>query len=168
MFHQGKLGWRFPRPNDYAGPDKKPLRDTFGNLQQFMTWPHCVFSVDGQAYDTTFSQKNITATEDPYQLIVGEVVQVPRDFDRWWFTGTVGVEHSAQIGRHILGWWLNGAQMADWYHEIHFTTATANHRLLSTISMPVRKGDTLSVATRGPGAGLIGQGRGTCWFLPMG
>lgn len=165
-FHQGKLGWRFPRPNDFAGNDRKPLRDTFGNLQQFMTWPHFNFTVDAQAVDGTLAQKDITAGEDPYQLIVGNVVQAPQDFDRWMFLGTVGVRHQNLAGRHILAWFHNGAQIDDWMDERHFN-AGAEMRLLTTVMMPVLKGETMSVASRTPAAGLVIDGHAWGFFLPM-
>lgn len=166
MFQQGRLGWRLSRPNDFTGPDSRPLRDTFGELQKFMTWPHVGFEVDAQAVDGTLAVKTITSTEDPYSLIIGNQIKVPRGFDRWMFLGLVGVRHQNLAGRHILAWIHNGAQIDDWMDERHFA-AGAEMRLLCPILMPVNKDDTLSVASRTPAAGLVIDGHAWGFFLPM-
>lgn len=166
-FHLGKLGWRNPRPNDFASNDQKPLRDMFTDIQHFMTWPHFTFTVDAQGTTTALTQKTITPVDDPYQLIrTTSVIQVPRDFDKWMFVGDVGVLVGDQIGRHILAWFKNGAQMTNLMDERHFA-GVIDMRLNAPLVMPVRSGDTLSVAYLSPVASLILSGEGYGYFLPM-
>lgn len=168
MFQQGRLGWRVPRPNDFASLDLKPLRDLFGNLQQFMTWPHFGLTIDSQGVDSSYTILAVTATDDPYQLIrANDTIQVPRDFNRWMFLGFSGVQNGAATGKHLHGWFYNGALITNWIGEVHSAAGSGNCRVQAPIMLPVFKGDTLSLACAAPAAvNSVGQAWG--FFLPMG
>ena len=132
-----------------------------------MTWPHFGFDIDAQGSSTSYTQKTITAKEDPYQLIsAADTIQVPRDFDRWLCIGNAGAFVADQAGRHLFGWMYNGAAISELIDERHFV-GTVDMRMMCPIVFPVKKGDTLSIAYQSPVASLMLDGQGWGYFLPL-
>lgn len=169
-FHLGRLGWRNPRPNDFSSPDERPLKDMFGNIQQYMTWPHFELDIDNQAVTGTYAKLSVTPVDDPYQLIrTTDVIQVPRDFDKWMFIGHASGQYTPRtLGRYLLGWLHNGVADNDLISEQNAAAAISTvtrHR--APVMWPVRKGDTLELAaaTDPDDTFFIGSARG--YFLPM-
>lgn len=170
-FHLGKLGWRHPRPNDFSSPDQRPLRDTFTDIQHFMTWPHFRCDIDLQATDTgAFTKVTITSTEDPYHLIrdATDEILVPQDFDKWLFIGHAGGLFSPRVvARHLLGWFLNGTSLSDLIGETDTAAVIGTGtRVQSPLIYPVRKGDVLSIGSTTNVATFI-DGQALGYFLPM-
>jgi len=165
-----RLGWRNPRPNDFQGPDQRPIKDTLGSLQQYMMWPHFRASIDAVALSGAFIKRAITAVDDPYSLIrSNDDIQVPQDFDTWMFVGSCGVLGDAGGGnRGIIGWFLNGTDVAPAYDcEYNSPAGAADWRAQATIVHPVKKGDILAVGILSSGPGNVVSGLATGFFLPM-
>jgi len=152
------LGWRNPRPNDFQSADLRPLRDLFGNLQQFMTWPHVglrfdgSFSLNGTLAPIPFTVKSSAASPfvpgDPYSLYrsATKQVQVPQDFDTWLALGVTGMTISGSAGTPLrtFGWRVNAATSV-WLNQNQRAAAGGLTHTVPFMS-PVRKGDTLEVA----------------------
>lgn len=168
-----RLGWRNPRPNDFQGPDLKPLRDLFGNLQQFMTWPHVRLGVTSN-FNVAGGGGIVTVAwtaelDDPYQLHVpnATAIMVPRDFDSWM---AVGVAQAATTfgggaGQRRLEWRLNAAVLP-WQDAAHFSAVGV--RLNAAIVHPVKKGDVLDVQVANQSPGIDGaNAQATLFFLPL-
>lgn len=166
-----QLGWRVARPNDFEGPDSRPLKDTFGNLQQFMTWPHFTATVDAVAITAAsgFVKRAITAVDDPYSLIrSNDDIQVPRDFDTWMFIGSCGILTDVDgPARGLVGWFRNGTDIPAFDHETWTPAGATDWRATATIVQPVKKGDTLAVGAFTSVNGNIVSGRANGFFLPM-
>lgn len=169
-----KLGWSNPRPNDFEGPDLRPLKDLFGNLQQFLTFPHVGVSISG-AFNTLYTDKTLTAISgapfnanfDPYSLVRNNTIQAPRDFDSYLFVGAAGVLLSnAGNGRYIMGWRYNGATLNEWIGEVH-SASGLSVRVVCPLIRPVKKGDTLAIAVAAPGNGTVDEGEAWGVFLPL-
>lgn len=163
-----RLGWRFSRANDFASTDRRPLHDTFGDLQKFMTWPHFEAEIDFQSVTSTFLAKTITATDDPYNLIrASSNIQVPTDFDTWMFFGYIQAQLTATAtpGRHVAGFLVNAAVAPDLITE-RDVNHTGNRRIDLFCMAPVTKLDTLTVAMQSPATINVDNGVTRGYFLP--
>lgn len=163
----GLLGWRNPRPNDFQGPDQRPLRDQFSNLQQLLTWPHFGATIDVQTFGNALAKKTITPYDDPYSLIrTNDDIQVPQDFYTWMFLGVAQTRVSvAGPARGILSWHINGVEVVG---DENWTPAGAVDIRLSAVCLqPVKRGDIIDI--RGYGTPDSTVVVGDCWgyFLPL-
>lgn len=152
-----RLGWRNPRPNDFTGPDQRPLRDLFGNLQQYLTFPHVGLRFDGTfgltATNTVLPWTVHAGTNSPfvygdeYNLYRSATnqIQVPQDFDTWLAYGVAGFETAAGDANatRTFAWRKNST--SDVWMQHTFRNAAAV-RGQAHILAPVRKGDTLEVS----------------------
>jgi len=169
-----RLGWRNPRPNDFQGPDQRPLRDLFGSLHQFLNWPYAGVTIDG-THTTSYVAKTLAAINAPsgfnvHNLVRANTIQAPQDFEHWLAIGTAGVFlENTGTGRYLMGWLHNGAVLNDNIGEVHVAHALSV-RVMCPFMRPVQKGDTLSIAVAGPaaGAGDIVEGEAWVMFLPLG
>lgn len=163
----GILGWRQPRPNDFEGPDQKPIKDTHGSLQQFMTWPHFGVSIDNQANSNSFIKRTITPFDDPYQLIRSDdTIQVPRDFQTWMFIGVAFlITEVAGPQRALLSWFVGGVELVG--DENHAPAGTVDARLSAVGMTPVQRGQSLELRALGSAGGTITSGSAWGIFLPM-
>lgn len=164
-----RLGWRNSRPNDFQGPDSRPLRDTFSELQRFMTWPHFHVSIDAaQAVPLAYGPLTITPIDDPYQLVraTTDRIQVPSTFDTWLLVAFYRLYVTTAVGRHLLGAQVNGATVASLIHETHAAHALAVRNTFA-FQLPVKRGDYFNVAAVVPAAADVVEGFATGYFLPM-
>jgi len=156
-----KLGWRNPR----RGNADAALHD----LQRFMVWPHFVATIDaGQAVTSTYGPKTITATDDPYSMVLAsDVIRVPKDFDTWLFVGyAAALIGNAGTGRYLLGWYRNGVALNNDIGEVHSATGLSV-RVLAPIQLVVTQGQTLGIGASAPGATTVASGRLSGYFLPL-
>ena len=152
-----KLGWRNPRPNDFQSEDLRPLRDLFGNLQHFMTWPYVGLRFDGTMqltatlagipFDTYSGAASPFVPGDPFKLYSGApsaFVQVPRDFDTWMLFGSASALTAGGVAADIftLAWRVNSVNDVQMTHM----TGSGASRVSLPIMRPVRKGDIIDVA----------------------
>lgn len=152
-FHS--LGWRWSRPNDLSGPDERPVRDTFMELQRFMTWPYVGLRFDGAfnsgvlgngpAWVTASSAASPFVAGDPYSLYrsATRLVQVPQDFDTWMLIGSATCLTTGGAAAAVLtyAWRINGASAQFMTHMTGLTGSRASLPIMT----PVRKGDTIEV-----------------------
>ena len=175
-----KLGWRWPRPNDFNGPDERPLKDSFQSLQRFMNWPYLGLRFDGnQGLTGTLTPVGFSPVSDsvspfvagdPYSLWAGAAgfnqILVPHDFDTWLVIGSACFETSGGAAGAILttGWRIN-AVTADY---LNHTTGSAASRSSVSFMAPVRKGNTLDVVIASSDAteDLI-DAEAWLYFLPL-
>jgi len=166
-----RLGWRNARPNDFQSPDQRPLRDQFGDLQRFMTWPH-VFVRDatlvvgaGAGAFANWDQE----IDDPYSLHTGtsQNVMVPTDFDTWMLVGQAAaiMSTSGGSGRRAVSWFVNTVltefQQSD-------TFAVVPDSFSVGIVQQVKSGDTVQVQLfNGSAGGDEWAVRAHMFFLPM-
>ena len=174
------LGWRNPRPNDFQGPDQRPLRDLFGNLQQFMTWPHV-----GLRFDGTFAMSTVAVTVvpmvvksaaaspfvpgDPYSLYrpATSLIQVPQDFDTWLAVGAAGFLTGTMAAgvTATLGWRINA--VTDMWMTQATRSVVGQCREVTPIVAPVRKGDTLEISATVTTASNLNSAEAWVFFLPL-
>jgi hypothetical protein len=166
-----KLGWRNPRPNDFQSGDLRPLRDLFGNLQKFLTWPHAGVALSG-AVGTSLAPVTHTAINAPlglnaYDLVRSNTIQVPQDFDSWLAVGAAGMAITAAgTGLYRISWFYNGASTQ--FISSENTTVSQAIGFSVPLVKPVRKGDTLAVAAAAPAASTVGAGaEAYVFFLPL-
>jgi hypothetical protein len=167
-----RLGWRNPRPNDFNGPDERPLKDQFANLQQFMTWPHFTAIIDGgQLAGAAYAKRTIRPLDDPYSLVrnATDDIVVPYDFDTWMF---VGMAHAfiatGGAGLYQIGFNVNGVDISEMIEDTYSAGAVAAQRTNVHVLRPVRKGDVMFIKTSAPAAVNIDQdGYVAGFFLPM-
>src|SRR5262245_38184816 len=163
----GLLGWKHPRPNDYQGPDQRPLRDTFASLQQNMTWPHFGASIDNQSNSNAFIKRTITPFDDPYQLIRSDdTIQVPRDFQTWMFIGVCFcITDVTGPTRGLLSWYVSGTELVG--DENHCPAGTIDCRVSAVGMTPVQRGQTIEIRALSSAGGTISSGSAWGMFLPM-
>lgn len=167
-----RLGWRNNRPNDFRGPDQRPLRDQFDNIQKFLTFPHVRVGRDanfnvGSGTSTTVSWT--AELDDPFHLHQGTSVsiQVPREFDSWFALGVAGAssDFGGGAGQRRLEWNLNAAA-TKFRTGQHFSAVGV--RLNCTLLLPVSKNDVLSVVVVNNSAGTDSfDAVATVIFLPF-
>lgn len=167
-----RLGWRNPRPNDFQTPDQRPLKDMFGNLQQFMTWPHFDVDIDAtQATGGALTKLTITPTKngDPYSLVrANDTIQVPTDFNTWALVAVAGIYITvAGAARCILGWQLNGFDIPYFDGEMVTKAGAVDARIQAPIILPVTAGNALAVTGLTDAAGTVALGRAMGFFLPL-
>lgn len=151
-----KLGWENPRPNDFEGPDLRPLKDLFGNLQRFLTFPYV-----GLRFSGTFDLTNVAAVVpmtvksgatapfvpgDPYSLYRTSTsqIQVPRDFDTWLAIGATGALTAGGAASAVFSWgWRINSTVDVWFSHSSGNVAS---RATTPLIAPVRKGDTIDLA----------------------
>jgi len=146
-----RLGWRWSRPNDFTSPDHRPLRDTFGHLQHTLTWPH--FRIERAADQVVASGATYTVVwdtqvEDPWNLWrSGSSVQVPHDWNEWWFVGVAGVHCDLLSGasRRVLGIYVNGVIDPGGAQATYPNSVNGGLRANTSIQVPLKKTDTLAV-----------------------
>jgi hypothetical protein len=167
-----RLGWRNPRPNDFQTPDLRPLRDMFGNLQQFMTWPHFTATIDsGQsASNGGFAKRTITPVDDPYSIIrnASDDFVVPYEFDTWMmFARAHVIIDTGGAGLYQIGFNLNTVNVEDLIEDAYSAGAVPQRAHVDGWK-PVRKGDVIHVRTNAPAAvNILTGGYLACFFLPM-
>lgn len=170
-----RLGWRWPRPNDFQTPDKRPLKDTFGSLQQFMNWPWDWATISGAvgvAFTVmTLTPKTATYGASPHNLIRGNSFQVPPGYDSYLAVGVLGVGFvgAAAAGTYSAIWRLNSANQFSQTEEK--STAGGTIRLSTPLLIPCRAGDTFDIQTGSSGgattlAGTVAQ-QAFMAFLPF-
>ena len=166
-----KLGWRHPRPNDFTDPNIAPLKDTFGDLQKFMTWPHAQATIPAAtAVNNVYGTKTLTATDDPYTLMgAANQIQAPRDHPSWMMFGyAMSNLDGAGAGLYQIGFMLNGAitsnLTADWY-----SAGVVDQRVNINVIAPCVAGDYFQIGLAAPAAstvvGAVSVVR--CVFLPL-
>lgn len=164
-----QLGWRNSRPNEFQGPDARPLSDQFVDIQKFMTWPHFQAVIEpGVAIAAAFTAKVLTPTIDPFQLLtVSTRIQVPRDFDSWWFVGYAHVFMAASgvAGTHNVGWMLNGATQNNYLGSFYTPSAAATRTFIHS-QQPLNKSDYLQVGVSAPAATTVTSAVVSGYFLP--
>lgn len=176
-----KLGWRNPRPNDFQGPDLKPLRDLFGNLQHFLTWPHVWLTFSGNM-DLTGAFASIPWTVqsgaanpfvpgDPYNLYrpATSQVQVPRDFDTWLAIGVAGALFSSGAANSLrtVQWHYSGTAIQSAVVQVD-RGVIGGINASCTLMRPVRKGGVLDVRAASSDATVdITAAEAFVYFLPL-
>lgn len=150
-----KLGWQWPRPNDFTDPNERPLRDTFNHLQRHLTFPYVglrfdgVMDLSGTLTVINWTVKSAAASPfvagDPYQLYrpTPDQVQVPRDFDTWMLIGSACFLTTGGAASAVLttGWRINSVNGEFFDHN----TGNAASRVTTPVMTPVRKGDTVEI-----------------------
>lgn len=181
MTGKHRLGWRWSRPNDFNGPDQRPSRDTFMELQRFMTWPYVGLTVSS-TFDVTgaFAPIPWTVTTsaaapfvagDPFDLYraATSVVQVPQDFDTWLAIGSCAATFDsvgavANSLRH-LAWRINGVN-TNFVHQ--WSRGVASGCAFTVPFMKaVRTGQTISIAAAASDGVDITSAEAWLYFLPL-
>lgn len=175
-----KLGWRWPRPNDFQSNDQRPLRDTFGSLQQFLTFPHVglrfdgTFNLAGALAPVPFTVHSAVASPfvsgDTYNLYRPGTsqIQVPRDFDTWLAIGVASFLTTAGDANALRTYaWRRNSVNDVWMTQSTRATAGAA-RGQASIVLPVRKGDVLDIcAASSSAAESVTDAEAWVVFLPL-
>jgi hypothetical protein len=161
-----KLGWRWSRASQMPQAQAVTQR-TFEDLQHFFTWPHFDAEVADASSTTTFASVGLTVVDDPYTLLsVASRIQVPRDFDSWWFIGRMSVKFfEPNAGKLQVGFKLDGATDDDLMTDT-YCAGSVDWRSDVTVIYPVSKGNYLVPCVRSPNNTFITACRVKGFFLP--
>jgi len=175
-----RLGWRWPRPNDFQTNDLRPLKDSFSSLQGSLFYPHVGLRFSGTfAMGTGFTASVVPMvvtpgppdTGDPYSLYRSTTVhvQVPQEFDSWMMYGAVTfvTAGSASIPIRTLGFSINGAATENWLTHGYHNTA-GGLRAVVPIMERVKKGDVIRVCAASTTAENLSTARTWLKFEPLG
>lgn len=177
-----RLGWRWSRPNDFSGPDQRPVRDTFMELQRYMTWPHIGLRFSGTfAMGNTFTTSIVPASlistgpdtsdlPDPYSLYRSDTVHciVPSEFEHWLVVGHATFRYEAQAGPPLRssGFSINDTANEEWVdHHQPVTVGTA--RGLANMVERVKRGDKINVCAASSSANDLLHMRAYLIFYPV-
>ena len=167
-----RLGWRWTRPNDFQSPDKRPLRDTFSNLQKHMQWPHAGVTLSGAIGNAVFGAATLTAVNAPlayneYDLVRNNVIQVPFDFAHYLAVGVAGgLMDNVGAGSYVIGIRHNGTTGP--FMSSEHTALATDVRACVAVQFPCERGDNFEVVGSAPAAGSTWlSGSFYIYFLPL-